>query len=107
LRLVALGQEIDAKTKKKQVRGGAVVAFLLNDPGGVKIERALVCNRPVQHYLNACFAADKTTNTFTRAVLQLPIDVTEEPAELIAARKEAIRNNVKPFFWRTRPHSRP
>ena len=79
---------------KQNIRGGLAVEFLEEDVGGRLLERLMVLNTGVQHYLNKCLQADKLVTEYTAMLQRVPAGATARPtAELMEARKSCIRVN--------------
>ena len=93
-RAALAGREVDVKAKQL-VRGGKVVKFILSDMGGRKVEKALVMNAPLQHYLNITFAAEAATHTYVQMAMALIPGVSKPTDEMRRARAEAIRLNSR------------
>jgi hypothetical protein len=61
-----------ASTARKTVRGGKIVEWLDRDLEGNDLHCAIALNNPIQHYLNAGFAAEAATTAISETYLRTP-----------------------------------
>ena len=91
----------DALRHKTIVRGGKTVDFMEQDVGGQTLERALILNIGVQHFLNKCFESDALVTKYTDLLQQVPNNasvaddgVAAAQSAILNARNACIKSNL-------------
>ena len=79
---------------KANIRGGKTVLSHQQDPGGHRIERALVICQPLQQYVNHGFHAEKCMGKFVSSVCSTPAPPHSAPPDAEAIREAAIHANL-------------
>ena len=71
------------------MKANAILKGFLEDPRAVKNEAASVLIAPVQHFMNAAFAADGSTTTYCESACHAPVSSDHVSDESLKAYREA------------------
>ena len=58
---------------KQHIRVGHVTTFMLEDPKAVNLEQGIVLDQPLQHFLNASFAAETSVKKVIDNAKHMPL----------------------------------
>ena len=89
-----VGQANVPDAAKRAVRAASVITSFSNNLGGADNEAACLLNAPLQHYLNAAFAAEAATTIFVERTCRTSTESTVEAPETVEARADAKQKNL-------------
>lgn len=91
-------QDAQRKKHENNVKGGAVIKWLISDTGGKSIQRALFLCRPMQSYLNLAFKSEKMVGQMADKARRQSVSkqpTAKETDDLQENMKEAMKTNWK------------